>query len=122
MSAGQSARALARIAACAADSKKGQRITAIDVSENLAITDIFLLIAADNERKVDAIVDEVQRQLILQADARPIRREGDRGHRWVLLDYIDLVIHIQHDEERDLYALDKLWKDCPEIALELESG
>ena len=107
-----------RIAAQAAADKKGHKIVAIDVSEQLAITDIFLIASANNERQVGAIVDGVEEKL-LASGYRPVRREGDRENRWVLLDYIDFVVHVQHTEERSLYNLERLWKDCPQIPLEL---
>jgi ribosome-associated protein len=66
---------------------------------------------------VKAIVDEVEEQLLKELGTKPVRREGDRDSRWVLLDYIDIVVHVQHSEERVFYALERLWKDCPEIEL-----
>lgn len=119
MSATAEAIDLTRIAARAASDKKGLDIVAFDVSQALAITDVFLIVSANNERLVGAIVDAVEEQLIKQADARPARREGDRENRWVLLDYVDVVVHVQHAEERSLYALERLWKDCPRIDLQL---
>lgn len=107
-----------QIAAQAAADKKGHKIVAFDVSEHLAITDIFLIASAHNERQVGAIVDGVEEKL-LAAGFKPVRREGDRENRWVLLDYIDFVVHVQHTEERTLYNLERLWKDCPQIPLEL---
>lgn len=107
-----------RIAAQAAADKKGHKIVAFDVSEQLAITDMFLIASANNERQVGAIVDGVEEKL-LASGYRPVRREGDRENRWVLLDYIDFVVHVQHTEERSLYNLERLWKDCPQIPLEL---
>jgi ribosome-associated protein len=81
-----------------------------------AITDAFLLAAAPNERQVLAIVDAIEERLLeLPEKAKPIRREGERGGRWVLLDYVDIVVHVQHTEEREFYGLDRLWKDCPTI-------
>lgn len=106
------------VAAQAAADKKGRNIVAFDVSEQLAITDIFLIASANNERQVGAIVDGVEEKL-LASGYRPVRREGDRENRWVLLDYIDFVVHVQHTEERSLYNLERLWKDCPQIPLEL---
>ncbi len=111
---------LTRVAARAASDKKGLDIIAFDVSEALAITDVFLIVSANNERQVSAIVDAVEEQLIKQSDARPARREGDRENRWVLLDYVDVVVHVQHADERSLYALERLWKDCPRIDLQLD--
>lgn len=108
-----------RIAAQAAAHKQGHKIVAFDVSEQLAITDVFLIASAGNERQVGAIVDGVEEKLIA-AGRKPVRREGDRENRWVLLDYIDFVVHVQHTEERSLYNLERLWKDCPQIPLDLD--
>lgn len=107
-----------QVAAQAAADKLGRNILAFDVSEQLAITDVFLIASANNERQVGAIVDGVEERL-LAAGRKPIRREGDRENRWVLLDYIDFVVHVQHTEERTLYNLERLWKDCPQIPLAL---
>lgn len=119
MSATEEATRIARLAAKAAYDKKGKAIVAFDVSEPLAIADIFLIVSANNERLVGAIVDAVEDKLIEVDKLRPLRREGDHENRWVLLDYGDVVVHIQHDEERELYALERLWKDCPVVDLEL---
>ena len=103
-------------AAQAAADKKAQDIVVIDVSEQLYITDTFVIASASNERQVLAIVDAVEEALLdLPEKAKPVRREGERAGRWVLLDYVDIVVHIQHAEEREFYALDKLWKDCPTV-------
>jgi ribosome-associated protein len=104
------------IAAIAASDKLATDIIAYDVSEQLVITDAFLLCSASNDRQVRAIVDEIEEKL-RRAGARPVRREGEREGRWVLLDYLDVVIHVQHSEERVFYALERLWKDCPQIPL-----
>jgi ribosome-associated protein len=107
---------LAMTAAQAAADKKAQDIVVIDVAEQLAITDAFVIASASNERQVIAIVDAVEEALLnLPEKAKPVRREGERQGRWVLLDFIDVVVHIQHAEEREFYALDKLWKDCPTV-------
>jgi ribosome-associated protein len=107
---------LVEIAAGAAADKLATDIIAYDVSEQLVITDAFLLCSASNDRQVKAIVDEIEEKL-RRAGARPVRREGEREGRWVLLDYLDVVIHVQHAEERVFYALERLWKDCPRIPL-----
>lgn len=107
---------LTRAAAEAAVDKLGTDLVAYDVSEQLAITDVFLVVTASNERQVGAVVDGIEEALRSHA-AKPVRREGDRQQRWVLLDYLDLVVHIQHTEERQFYALERLWRDCPEIPL-----
>ncbi len=116
MTATTRAAKLAAVAAEAAADKLATDIIAYDVSEQLVITDVFLLCSAANDRQVRAIVDEVEEKLRM-AGARPVRREGEREGRWVLLDYLDVVIHIQHAEQREYYALERLWKDCPRIPL-----
>lgn len=110
---------LTRVAARAAAAKRGQRIIAFDVSQHLAITDIFLVISASNERQVGAIVDGVE-EALLKDGRKPTRREGDRENRWVLLDYLDIVVHVQHEEEREMYSLERLWRDCPRVELDLD--
>ena len=117
MTASTEAANLATIAARAADRMKGANIAVLDVSGPLVITDAFVLVSADNERLVSAIVDEVEDDL-RDAGVKPIRREGVREGRWALLDYGMLVVHVFRDEERDFYGLDRLWKDCPRIEVE----
>ena len=107
---------LIEIAALAAADKLATDIIAYDVSEQLVITDAFLLCSAANDRQVRSIVDEIELKLS-QAGAKPVRREGERDGRWVLLDYVDVVVHVQHADERVFYALERLWKDCPVIRL-----
>lgn len=120
MTATDRAIALARAAAQAASDKLATDLIAYDVSEQLAITDIFVVATAANERQVGAVVDAVLEKLRDDLDTRPIRREGDRENRWVLIDYADIVVHVQHSEERTFYALERLWGDCPEIELQLD--
>lgn len=117
MTATDHAIGLTQIAARAAAEKLADKIVAYDVSDTLAITDVFLLASASNDRQVRAIVEEIEDQLRDQADEKPLRREGHQQGRWVLLDYADVVIHVQHTEERQFYALERLWRDCPEVAL-----
>ena len=114
MTATDFARDLALTAAQAAADKLATDIVLIDVSDRLAITDVFVVVTGNNERQVEAIVDEVEEKLRL-AGSKPIRREGQRDGRWVLLDYGDVVVHVQHSEERVFYSLERLWKDCPFI-------
>ena len=118
MTATEQAVRMARIAAAAADDKKATDIAALDVSEALVITDVFVLCSGANEPQIGAIVDEVEKRL-RQAGFKAARREGERQNRWVLLDFIDIVVHVQHVEERVHYALERLWKDCPEVPLGL---
>jgi len=107
---------LALAAAQAAADKKADDIVILDVADQLVITDAFLLASAPNERQVMAIVDAIEEQLLMLPEkAKPVRREGERAGRWVLLDYVDIVVHVQHNEEREFYSLDRLWKDCPVI-------
>ena len=107
---------LAKTAALAADDKLATTVVGIDVSEQLALTDVFVIVSAGTDRQVGAIVDEVEDKLREQG-AKPIRREGERDGRWVLLDFGDIVVHVQHDDEREFYELERLWKDCPEVDL-----
>ncbi|MFJ2661012.1 ribosome silencing factor [Arthrobacter koreensis] len=116
MSATESSMSIARTAAKAASDKLADDIVAIDVSERLAITDIFLIASASNERQVNAIVDGVEEELAKEG-LKPVRREGRSEGRWVLLDYATVVVHVQHEEDRVFYALERLWKDCPSVDL-----
>ncbi|MFL0180541.1 MULTISPECIES: ribosome silencing factor [unclassified Mycobacterium] len=110
---------MATVAAGAASNKLADDVVVIDVSAQLVITDCFVIASASNERQVNAIVDEVEDKMRL-AGYKPARREGTREGRWTLLDYVDIVVHIQHQDERDFYALDRLWKDCPLVPVDLE--
>jgi ribosome-associated protein len=116
MTATEEALALTRVAATAAADKLGTDIVAYDVSEQLAITDVFLVVTASNERQVGAVVDGIE-EALRGIGAKPVRREGDRQLRWVLLVYLELVVHVQHSDERQYYALERLWHDCPRIEL-----
>jgi ribosome-associated protein len=115
-----SARALelVQVAARAADSKQGEDIVALDVSGPLPLTDVFLLATGRNERNVVAIAGEIEDKMI-EAGAKPLRREGRQEGRWVLLDFGDIVVHVFHEEDRMYYSLERLWKDCPAIPIEL---
>jgi ribosome-associated protein len=117
VTASQRAVELVRIAAEAASDKLADEIIAYDVSEQLVITDAFVLCSAPNDRQVRAIVDEVETRLREEAGAKPVRREGEREGRWILLDYLEVIVHIQHEEDRHFYALERLWKDCPTLKL-----
>ena len=107
---------LVTTAARAASDKLATDLLAFDVSDQLAITDAFLLASGSNDRQVKAIVDEVEDKL-REIGAKPIRREGERDGRWVLIDYGEIVVHVQREEEREFYALERLWRDCPSIPL-----
>ena len=116
MTATEHAVELVHTAARAASDKLAQRIVAFDVSDQLAITDAFLLASASNDRQVKSIVDEIEDRL-RECGEKPVRREGERDGRWVLIDYGEIVVHVQHEEEREFYALERLWRDCPAIDL-----
>ena len=119
MTASPESVALAVAAAQAASDKLAEDIVAIDVSEQLVITDVFLLCSAANERQVKSVVDAIEERLH-PLGAKPLRREGESEGRWVLLDFGDIVVHVQLAEERIHYAIERLWKDCPFIALPAE--
>jgi ribosome-associated protein len=106
------------LAAAAADAKGGEDLVALDVSGPLPLVDIFLLITGRNERNVAAIADEIEDRL-LDAGHKRLRREGRNEARWVLLDFGDLVVHVFHEQERMYYGLERLWKDCPVVPIEL---
>ena len=110
------ARELVVAAARAAAEKLAERIIAFDVSEQLAITDAMLICDGANDRQVKAIVEEIE-DALREIGAKPIRREGERDGRWVLIDYGEIVVHVQHQEEREFYALERLWRDCPVVEL-----
>lgn len=118
MTATAQAHDMLRIAAAAAESKGGEDFVALDVSEPLPLVDIFLVVTGRSERNVAAIADEIEDQL-LQAGHKRLRREGRQEARWVLLDFGDLVVHVFHEQERVFYGLERLWKDCPVIPVEL---
>lgn len=111
---------LALAAAQAASDKLAHDVVVLDVSEHLVITDCFVIASAPNERQVSAIVDSVEERL-RGMGAKPARREGQREGRWVLLDFVDCVVHVLHGEERTYYALERLWKDCPRVPFYDES-
>ena len=114
MPAAPAAVELAMVAAQAAADKLATDVTVLDVADRLAITDTFVLTSAPTERQVSSIVDEIELRM-REAGVKPVRREGEREGRWVLLDFGDVVVHVQHAEEREYYALERLWKDCPQL-------
>jgi ribosome-associated protein len=118
VTASQRALELLHNAAQAADAKQGADLVALDVSEPLPLADIFLLITGRNERNVVAIAEEIEDKL-LEIGAKPLRREGRSEGRWVLLDFGDLVVHVFHEEDRMYYSLERLWRDCPVIPLQV---
>ncbi len=112
------ARELLTVMALAADSKQAEDLVALDVSGPLPLTDIFFLATGRNERNVQAIAGEIEDKM-LEAGAKTLRREGRAEGRWILLDFGDVVAHVFHEEDRMYYSLERLWKDCPAIPIEL---
>lgn len=108
---------LASAAARAASEKLAEDILVIDVSDRMAITDCFVVASGDNERMVNSIVDEVE-DALSELNHKPQRREGRGDGHWVLLDYGQIVVHVQRKQEREFYALDRLWRDAPQIPVE----
>lgn len=121
MTATAHSRELLKIAVAAAESKAGEDLIALDVSNPLPLADIFFIVTGRSERNVIAIAGEIEDKLI-EAGHKPQRREGRAAGRWVLVDFGDLVVHVFHEEEREYYSLERLWKDCPVIPLELASA
>ena len=118
MTASERSIEILQVAARAADSKGGDDLVALDVSNPLPLADIFLLATGRSERNVVAIASEVEDKLN-EAGVKTLRREGKSEGRWILLDFGDLVVHVFHEEDRMYYALERLWKDCPVVPLKL---
>lgn len=116
MTASDRAIDMARAAAAAASDKLASDVVALDVSDHLVITDVFVVASAPNDRQVRAIVEAVEERLHALG-AKPVRREGEREGRWVLIDFGEVVVHVQHTDERQYYSLERLWRDCPPIDL-----
>ena len=116
MPADERSRHLAVVAARAAADKKAEEIVALDVSEQLVLTDAFVVASGATDRQVRAIVDAVD-EAMHKEGARAARKEGVSEAHWVLLDYGDIIVHVQQTEDREFYALERLWKDCPVIEL-----
>ena len=118
MTASPHAIELLQRAAAAADSKQAEDLVALDVSGPLPLTDVFLLATGRNERNVVSIASEIEDKL-LDSGSKPLRREGRAEGRWILLDFGDLIVHVFHEEDRMYYSLERLWKDCPVIPIDL---
>lgn len=121
MAADERSRELAVIAARAAADKMAEEIIALDVSEQLVLTDVFVVASGATDRQVRAIVDAVEEALHREG-VKALRKEGQTEARWVLLDYGDIIVHVQQSEDREFYALERLWKDCPVVELPADLG
>lgn len=104
-----------RIAVEAAKDKLGENLVALDVSEPFALAEIFLIVSAKNERQAQSIAEEIEDKL-LEVKLKPRFREGRETGRWILLDFGDLVVHVMHEQEREFYSLERLWRDCPVVS------
>jgi ribosome-associated protein len=102
-------------AAQAAAAKQAADIVILDVRELIVITDYFVIASGSTDRQVKTIVDEVERVLREAHRVKPVRREGEGDARWVLLDYVDIVVHVFAEEEREYYDLERLWADAPRV-------
>ena len=110
-------RTLAVRAARAAAEKQGRDIRVLEVADLIAITDYFVIVSGGTDRHVKAIGDAVEEEL-RKVEVKPIRREGERDLRWLLLDYADIIVHVFHEEDRAYYELERLWKDAPSVRWE----
>jgi len=107
---------LARLAAQAAGEKLAENPVALDVSEPFGLAEIFLLVSGDNERQIVAIAEQVEESMRLAGHKARVL-EGKQTARWVLMDFGDLVVHVMHEQEREFYSLERLWKDCPVVSI-----
>lgn len=121
VAASDDGRAAARVAAQAADSKQASGIVGFDVTGRLPLTDAFVICTARSERQMEAIDREVAERM-RAAGHEIIRREGSPEGAWFLLDFGDVIVHVMRDDARHEYALERLWKDCPQIELRLTPG
>jgi ribosome-associated protein len=115
----EESRQAAVAAARAAAAKQAEHITILDVHGLIVITDYFVICSGATERQVRTIVEEIEKAL-RDLGRKPVRREGESERRWVLLDYVDLVVHVFTEQEREYYGLERLWGDAPRSAWEDE--
>jgi ribosome-associated protein len=111
-------RAVAVGAAQAAAAKQASDIVILDVRDLIVITDYFVIGSGSSDRQVKTVVEQIEKTLRERFDVKPVRREGEDAGRWVLLDYIDLVVHVFAQEEREYYDLERLWRDAPRVEWE----
>jgi ribosome-associated protein len=107
-------REIAVTAARAAADKQAVDVTILDVSDLIAITDYFVICSGSSDRQLKTLVEEVEKA-VREIGERPVRREGEADAGWVLLDYIDVVVHVFAQEEREYYDLERLWRDAPRL-------
>lgn len=114
-------RELVAAAARAASSKQARDIVILDVRDLIVITDYFLIATGGTDRQVRTVAEEIERAL-RDLGVKPVRREGEREGRWVLLDFVDFVAHVFHDEDREYYRLERLWGDAPVVEWDENGG
>ena len=107
-------RTLASLAARAAAAKQGEAVVVLDVRDLITITDYFVIVSGTSDRQVKTIADDVVKEMKARG-VRPVRQEGEAGARWVLLDFVDFVVHVFNEEEREFYRLENLWRDAPVV-------
>jgi ribosome-associated protein len=121
VTASKEALKIVQIAAQAASDKVAENLVALDVTNPMPLTDIFLIVSGRNERQVMAISDGIEDKL-LENGVKLLRREGKTSGRWILLDFGYVIVHVMHEEERMYYSLERIWSDCPVVPLELVSA
>ncbi len=120
MTASKEALRIVQIAAQAASDKVAENLVALDVTNPMPLTDIFLIASGRNERQVMAISDAIE-EALLENGVKLLRREGKTSGRWILLDFGHVICHVMHEEERMYYSLERIWSDCPVVPLEVVS-
>lgn len=104
-------------AASAASDKKAEDIVVLGVSEQIVITDYFVICTGNTDRQVKTIANEIEDQLRNNCGIKPIGREGETEGSWILLDFADVVVHVFQPNEREFYRLEKLWSDAERVEL-----
>jgi ribosome-associated protein len=98
-----------------ADNKKAENIAVLDVRELSSVTDFFVIVSASNEPHLRAIADEIREKLIQEWDVRPRAVDGTLRGSWLVLDYVDVIVHLMRGETRTYYNLEGLWGDAPRV-------
>ena len=114
-------RDLAVAAARAASVKQAEEVVVLDVRDLIVITDYFVIASGSNDRQVRTIAEEIERTL-REHGVKPVRREGQHEGIWVLLDFVDFVVHVFRNEEREYYGLERLWADAPTVDWEARAA
>lgn len=102
----------------ALEDKKAFHLMVLDVSRKTSITDAFVICSAGSQRHAQAVADEVER-VLRERGTRPLAVEGYPQGTWILMDYVDFIVHVFQEERREYYALERLWGDAPDITAAL---